>query len=410
MLIHHFLRHLITEGDLTLVDAHGRASRFVGRPLPGIGPVTLRLHDPALHWRLALNPKLVMGEAWTAGSATLDQGSLYEFLSIGAINTENKPLAHVLAPNMALLNRLQGLNPRPRSHRNAAHHYDLSGEFYGLFLDADRHYSCAYFPTPDAGLEEAQQAKKRLIARKLCLTPGMTVLDIGCGWGGMALHLAREHGARVVGITLSQEQLSAARARAEAEGLADRVSFRLTDYRDMGGQFDRIVSVGMFEHVGVPHYPLFFRKLRELLAEDGVALLHTIGRQDGPGTTNPWIRRYIFPGGYVPSLSEVMPVVERSGLFLSDLEVLRLHYALTLDHWRRRFDANRARVREMYDERFCRMWEFYLVGAEVAFRWQAQAVFQLQLARRQDAVPITRDYLWREETPARPATDRQAAG
>ena len=282
-----------------------------------------------------------------------------------------------------------------------AHHYDLNGRLYSLFLDRDRQYSCAYFPRGDETLEQAQIAKKRHIAAKLCLDrPDLTVLDIGSGWGGLALTLAREYGARVLGITLSTEQLTEARGRAAAEGLDDRVSFELLDYRALDRTFDRIVSVGMFEHVGVGHYREFFDTVARCLNPDGVALLHAIGRSDGPGFTNPWIAKYIFPGGYCPALSEVIPRVEQSGLIATDIEVLRLHYAETLRHWRRRLIANRDTIASLYDERFCRMFEFYLCGAEIAFRREGHMVFQIQLAHRQTAVPLTRDYITAFESAA----------
>jgi cyclopropane-fatty-acyl-phospholipid synthase len=275
-----------------------------------------------------------------------------------------------------------------------AHHYDLNGRLYSLFLDRDRQYSCAYFPRGDETLEEAQAAKKRHIAAKLCLNrPDLQVLDIGCGWGGMALTLARDYGARVTGITLSTEQLAEARHRAAAEGLEDRVSFELLDYRSLDRRFDRIVSVGMFEHVGVGYYRTFFETVGRCLQPDGVALLHSIGRSGTPGCTNSWIAKYIFPGGYTPALSEVMPAIEKSGLLVTDVEILRLHYAETLRQWRWRFAANRDAIASLYDERFCRMWEFYLCGAELSFRREGNMVFQVQLAHQQTAVPLTRDYI-----------------
>ena len=292
-----------------------------------------------------------------------------------------------------LFRGLSQYNPAGAAQCHAAHHYDLSDTLYDLFLDQDRQYSCAYFLSPDDSLEEAQAQKKRHIAAKLLLKPGCRVLDIGSGWGGLALYLASLTGAEVTGITLSEEQVKAARRRAAEAGLSDRVRFHLRDYRDEHGSYDRIVSVGMFEHVGVNHFKTFFRQVKDLLNDDGVALLHSIGRAEGPGITNPWIRKHIFPGGYSPALSEVVPVIEKTGLFVTDIEVLRLHYAETLKEWRRRFNANRTRIAEIHDERFCRMWEFYLAGAEAAFRHNGQIVFQIQLAKRQDAVPLTRDYI-----------------
>ena len=293
-------------------------------------------------------------------------------------------------------------NPARRAQRNVAHHYDLNGRLYSLFLDRDRQYSCAYFPNGDETLDEAQAAKKYHIAAKLCLDrPGLEVLDIGSGWGGLALTLARDYGARVTGITLSSEQLRESRARAEAEGLADRVRFELCDYRNLSGSFDRIVSVGMFEHVGLPYYRAFFDSVRRLLHPDGIALIHAIGRLDGPSFTSKWLAKYIFPGGYSPALSEVVPVVERSGLLMTDIEILRMHYAQTLRLWRRRFAANRDAIASLYDERFCRMFEFYLAGAELSFRVQSHMVWQMQLAHKIDAVPLTRHYIAGTESAVR---------
>jgi len=285
----------------------------------------------------------------------------------------------------------------PRARRNAAHHYDLSGELYSIFLDTDRQYSCAYFASGNDTLEVAQDSKKRHIAAKLLLTPGASVLDIGSGWGGLGLYLAEICGAHVTGVTLSQEQHKLSRARAEEKGLGGRADFRLQDYRDIKERFDRIISVGMFEHVGVGYYDVFFQKCAELLAADGVMMLHSIGRSEGPGITNPWIAKYIFPGGYIPALSEVLPAIERAGLLVDDVEILRLHYAETLKIWRERFLAHREEVERLYDARFVRMWEFYLASSEMSFREQNMMVFQLQLTKRQGVVPITRDYIMGEE-------------
>jgi cyclopropane-fatty-acyl-phospholipid synthase len=293
-----------------------------------------------------------------------------------------------------LTRHLKQFNLRASARTNVAHHYDLDGRLYSLFLDADKQYSCAYFNTPDTSLDDAQLAKKRHIAAKLVIKRGQRALDIGSGWGGLGLCLARECGADVTGLTLSAEQHRGATRRAAAAGLSDRVRFHLRDYRAGAGSYDRIVSVGMFEHVGINHYGEFFAKMKSLLAPQGVALLHSIGRKDGPGSTNPWIRKYIFPGGYVPALSEVVPIAERLGLWITDIEILRLHYAETLRAWRTRFEGNRERIRTIYDERFCRMWEMYLVGSEVAFRRQDLMVFQMQLAKAADAVPLTRDYMF----------------
>jgi cyclopropane-fatty-acyl-phospholipid synthase len=393
MLLSAFAKRVVTEGDLTIIDAADRRHRFGdGRGRRAV----VRLHDRSLHQRLAINPLLAVGEAYMDGTLTLEQGSLYDFLDICAANidrVDTHPLSRMIGGAGRLLRHLHQYNPAYRARANAAHHYDLSDALYDLFLDADRQYSCAYFTHEHDDLEQAQRDKKRHLAAKLLLKPGVRVLDIGSGWGGLALYLAAAGAGEVLGITLSEEQLKVSRLRAMRAGLADRVRFELCDYRAVDGTFDRIVSVGMFEHVGVRHYPEFFGVVRDLLTEDGVALLHSIGRADGPGATNPWIRKYIFPGGYAPALSEVLPVVERLGLWVTDVEILRLHYARTLRQWRRRFAANRSRIAKLYDERFCRMWEFYLTGSELAFRRMGHMVFQLQLARRQDAVPLTRDYV-----------------
>lgn len=402
MLLFPMLSRLIRQGHLTVIDARGHAHDF-GQPDGGDDPVIIRLTDPSLEWKIAFNPGLYAGEAYMDGTLQMVQGDLYAFIDLITRNSGFGyigPFDNLRRWGVGLQRLWQQYNPLDRSRRNVAHHYDLSGALYDLFLDADRQYSCAYFNQPGMSLEEAQGAKKHHIAGKLLLKPGQHVLDIGCGWGGMALTLAREADVRVTGITLSKEQLGIARQRAEMAGLSDRVRFALCDYREMEGRFDRIVSVGMFEHVGMPHYPGFFAKVRDLLTDDGVALLHSIGRAEGPGTTNAWIRKYIFPGGYSPSLSEVTPAVERAGLWITDIEIWRLHYAQTLREWRRRFLANRDKAAALYDERFCRMWEFYLVGAECAFRHQGHMVFQMQLSRDVQAVPLTRDYIYQSDTPA----------
>jgi cyclopropane-fatty-acyl-phospholipid synthase len=393
MLLSAFAKRVIAEGDLTIVDAEG------GRHRLGDGrgrSVVIRLHDKSLHRRLAINPYLYVGEAFMEGTLTIEQGSLYDFLEICAANerrVSSHPFSRAVAAVERLLRRLHQYNPAPRARANVAHHYDLSDTLYDLFLDRDRQYSCAYFVDDHQDLEQAQRDKKRHLAAKLLLKPGLRVLDIGSGWGGLGLYLAEAGAGEVVGVTLSKEQLKISRERARRAGLSDRVRFELSDYRAVEGKFDRIVSVGMFEHVGVRHYPEFFGAVCRLLTDDGVAVLHSIGRADGPGATNPFIRKYIFPGGYSPALSEVLPVVERLGLCVTDIEILRLHYAKTLRLWRQRFAANRARIAKLYDERFCRMWEFYLVGSELTFRRMGHMNFQLQLAKRQDAVPLTRDYV-----------------
>jgi cyclopropane-fatty-acyl-phospholipid synthase len=391
------LRRFIVLGRLTVRWPDGRMTTYAGPPDSG-PDAAITLRDAATVRRLVLNPAVAVGEAYMDGGLIPGEGGIYQTLDVLVMNltanAQGHPIGRLRAALGQLKRRLDQYNPAPRAQRNVAHHYDLNGRLYSLFLDRDRQYSCAYFPRGDETLEQAQIAKKRHIAAKLCLDrPDLTVLDIGSGWGGLALTLAREYGARVLGITLSTEQLTEARGRAAAEGLDDRVSFELLDYRALDRTFDRIVSVGMFEHVGVGHYREFFDAVARCLNPDGVALLHAIGRSDGPGFTNPWIAKYIFPGGYCPALSEVVPRVEQSGLIATDIEVLRLHYAETLRHWRRRLIANRDTIASLYDERFCRMFEFYLCGAEIAFRREGHMVFQIQLAHSQTAVPLTRDYI-----------------
>jgi len=394
MLLARVLDRVTHVGRLTVIDATGRRYVFEGeKPGPA---ATVRLGDPALSWKLLCRPRLAVPEAYIDGTLTIEEGSLYDFMDVLVSNdaalVDSWPMRLGKAAGR-LARGLHQRNPMSRSRRNVAHHYDLSDQLYELFLDRDRQYSCAYFRSSEDELDTAQENKKRHIAAKLLLQPGQKVLDIGSGWGGLALYLAAECGAEVTGLTLSEEQLKVATRRAAMAGLADRVRFCLRDYREETGSYDRIVSVGMFEHVGVKQYPVFFEKVRELLALDGVALLHSIGRMDGPGTTNPWLRRYIFPGAYSPALSEVVPAVERARLWITDIETLRLHYAETVRAWRRRFEDNRERIRSLYDERFCRMWEMYLVGSELAFRRGGLFVFQMQLTRTVDAVPLTRDYM-----------------
>ena len=394
MLLARLMKVMVQSGRLTLVDAAGRVHHF--GPEGGRPRVTMRVHDRALHRRLALRPKLAFGEAFMDGTLTVEEGTLYDLLDLLATNIaryEAMPLARAFARFGMWTRHRQQRNHVDRARRNAAHHYDLSGRLYDLFLDKDRQYSCAYFTNNNKTLDEAQHDKKRHLASKLLLQPGIKVLDIGSGWGGLALYLARVGQADVTGVTLSSEQFKVSNERAKAEGLSERVRFHLRDYREEPGRYDRIVSVGMFEHVGAGNYRQFFRRLKELLSDDGVVLLHSIGRMSPPGTTNPWLRKYIFPGGYTPALSETVAAIEQEGLWITDIEILRLHYADTLKEWRRRFHANRAEIARLYDERFCRMWEFYLAGCEAAFRRLDQMVFQIQLAKRQDAVPLTRDYM-----------------
>ncbi|HLY88811.1 MAG TPA: cyclopropane-fatty-acyl-phospholipid synthase family protein [Acetobacteraceae bacterium] len=403
-------RRFIKFGSLMVRWPDGRTTTYTGPE--GSGPeASFALRDNAAIRRMVLNPTLAVGECYMDGGLIPDERGIYNVLDLLMLNLESSsqghPIARIRSALGLLKRRLDQYNPATRAQRNVAHHYDLNGRLYSLFLDRDRQYSCAYFPRGDETLEQAQIAKKRHIAAKLCLDrPDLTVLDIGSGWGGLALTLARDYGARVTGITLSTEQLNESQARAAAEGLTDRVSFELLDYRAMDRKFDRIVSVGMFEHVGVGFYRAFFDTIARCLKPDGLALLHAIGRSDGPGFTNPWIAKYIFPGGYCPALSEVLPPLEQSRLVATDVEILRLHYAETLRHWRRRFTANRDTIAAIYDERFCRMFEFYLCGSEIAFRRAGQMVMQIQLAHQQTAAPLTRDYITdRERSVARTKAD-----
>ena len=397
MLLARVLNDTFRWGDLEIIDARGKRHRFTGEP--GLKS-TVRLHDTRLHRRLVMAPDLAFGEAYMDGTLTVEEGDLSDFLGIAVANMHALD-RHWSQRLTVFLGRafkvLAQANTKRQSRRNAARHYDLSARLYDLFLDRDRQYSCAYFLDPRDTLEQAQENKKRHIARKLLLEPGMRVLDIGSGWGGLALSLARQADVDVTGLTLSEEQHRLSNERARKAGLADRVRFLLKDYREVSGRFDRIVSVGMFEHVGVPRYGDYFRKCRELLARDGVALLHTIGRSSGPGATAAWIRKHIFPGGYSPALSEVAPVIEKSGLKLTDIEILRLHYAETLKEWRRRFLANRDEISSLYDERFCRMWDFYLAGSEAVFRYGDHVVFQIQMVREHGAAPLTRNYIYEWE-------------
>lgn len=405
-------RFMMRSGNLTVVDAAGVRHRYGDGGGP---PVAFRITDRATERRLFLRPALALGESYMDGTVVLESGTLVELLGVLMSNRDQldrHPLHRFVSEAAVAVRRWHMHNPIRKSKANVAHHYDLSNAFYRLFLDEDMQYSCAYFDRPTATLEEAQDAKKRHIAAKLQLQPGQRVLDIGSGWGGMAITLAQLADVEVVGVTLSVEQHKLATERAAALGLSDRVRFELRDYREINERFDRIVSVGMFEHVGVNHYAAYFGAVRDRLTEDGVALIHSIGRRSPPGTTGKWLRKYIFPGGYSPALSETLAAVERSGLWSLDIEVLRLHYAETLSHWQTRFQAARDRVTDMYDERFCRMWEFYLAACEQVFRVGDCMVFQLQLGRRRDVVPITRAYLYETEARLRqagnPPIDRPA--
>ena len=390
----HMLRRIIQSGSLAVTFPDGNEVVF-GEP--DSRPVRIRITDRSALSALCINPTLAVGECYMDGRLVIEDDDLSGFLELLVINVNHVDtiwLQRLLASARQLGRRFAQHNPIGRSRSNVKHHYDLSDELYELFLDEDRQYSCAYFRDPDESLEDAQTRKKRHIANKLLLKPGLSVLDIGSGWGGMGLTIARDFGCKVLGVTLSTGQHRISSERAKKEGLENLARFELTDYRNLESRFDRIVSVGMFEHVGSPHYGEFFRTLKRLLDEGGVALLHTIGRPTPPGTTNPWIAKYIFPGGYIPAMSEVLAAIESEGLFVTDVEVLRIHYAETLKNWHKRFMQNIDRVRDIYDDRFCRMWRFYLISCEMSFRFGGLSVFQFQITRRIDAAPLTREYLY----------------
>jgi cyclopropane-fatty-acyl-phospholipid synthase len=409
-LLRFLLKTFVRRGTFRVTTSRGTVLAFgdgTGRP------VSVRFASRAAEWGILLDPELKLGQAYMDGTFVVEEGSIADVLAIAlGQNTDVPHWALLQGALRYLARRLRQFNPRKRARRNVAHHYDLDGRLYSLFLDADRQYSCGYFENPGQSLDDAQLAKKRHLAAKLrldCDRPhkDLRVLDIGCGWGGLGLYLAELTGADVTGATLSQEQHAIANERAAEKGLGKRARFNLQDYRDVTGPFDRIVSVGMFEHVGVNHYSTFFRKCAQLLADDGVMVLHSIGRSEGPSRTNAWIAKYIFPGGYIPSLSEVLPRIERAGLLVTDIEILRLHYAETLKAWRERFLAHREEVERIYDQRFERMWEFYLASSEMAFREQNMMVFQIQLTKRQGVLPMTRDYMAREEQRLRTVEGRQ---
>jgi cyclopropane-fatty-acyl-phospholipid synthase len=393
--LRYFLQQFICRGAMTITTAGG------GKFTCGDGTgqhVFVRFLTTDAEYRILINPELALGETYMEGTFVVENGSIADALAILMDQPEMLPRWGRPQSWLRYLARhVRQFNPRRRAKYNVAHHYDLDGRLYSLFLDSDRQYSCAYFERPDTPLDDAQLAKKRHIAAKLLIRRGDRVLDIGSGWGGLGLYLAELTGANVTGITLSTEQLQTSNARAAEKNLTQSTKFLLQDYRDIPGPFDRIVSIGMFEHVGVDFYDTYFKRCAELLADDGVMVLHSIGRSEGPDSTNPWIAKYIFPGGYIPALSEVMPAVESADLLVCDIEILRLHYAETLKAWRERFMARREEAVQLYDERFARMWEFYLASSEMAFRKQNLMNFQLQLTRRQGIVPMTRDYVGREE-------------
>ncbi|MDB3860461.1 cyclopropane-fatty-acyl-phospholipid synthase family protein [Paracoccaceae bacterium] len=392
-LLDKLLVQLVKKGQLIVEYPNGRIVVY-GQNLDK--KINVKINNSRILRRLFVNPDLTIGEAYMNGDLGIKNDDIFGFLALITQNLTNQPDSWIskllLFTNNSFLNSIKA-NVPSRSKSNVKHHYDLSPELYTLFLDVDKQYSCAYFKNVDDTLEQAQEQKKHHIAKKLSLQPGMSVLDIGSGWGGMAITLAKNYNVNVLGITLSEEQQKISQQRAISEGLEGKVEFKLMDYREDLGVFDRIVSVGMFEHVGVPNYAEYFRTIKNKLSPGGVALVHTIGRITPPGGTSPWIKKYIFPGGYIPALSEMVAAVEKNYLYISDVEVLRMHYAMTLNHWHQRFTENEERIKKIYDERFCRMWRYYLVASEISFRYYQQVVFQVQISKDQMTLPITRDYL-----------------
>ena len=401
-LLDKMLRRLIRKGELTIIDYRGREYRY-GSPDPAIKSVRVRLLDPKAAYRIASDPRLGAGEAYMDGMYVVEDGDIRDLLLFGRYNAPFerpgalKPKGPVRRAAAGIAGRLDQINWKTRSRRNAEHTYNLTRRLYELFLDEDRQYTCAYYRDRDNSLEQAQLDKKAHIAAKLNLKPGMRVLDIGCGWGGLALYLHRHYGVEVLGVALAPDQIEFSKERAAEAGVSDAVKFELMDYRDVPGTFDRIVNVGLIEHLGTPHYPEFFAKCRDLLADDGLMVSHCCGRMGKPGLTDAWTRKYIFPGGYIPALSEIVSEAEKHRMIVSDVEALRYHYAFTLEEWYRRTEAARDEIVKLYDERFYRMWQFYLAGAEAAFTYGGLVNFQVQYLKSRKAAPIVRDYMVEEE-------------
>ena len=388
------LKKFIVKGRLIIRFANGNVQEFgeeTGKP------IVVSLVSKNLPTKLTINPELTLGEAYSHGNLVIENDDLFGFLKILAINAtaqQNHLLTKIVKLRQNAFRNFIQKNKLLGAKSNVAHHYDLSPALYEMFLDKDKNYSCAYFQSDEDTLEEAQQNKKNHIAKKLMLKPNMRVLDIGCGWGGMSLFLARKYGVNVLGITLSKEQKIVCEHRAEEEGLSQKVEFKLMDYREDVGKFDRVVSIGMFEHVGAPNYNRYFKEIVQKLSDNGIALIHTIGRSTPPGGTNPWINKYIFPGGYIPAMSEVLESLEKHNFYVTDIEVLRVHYAKTLKQWHENFKKNENKIRELYDDKFCRMWRYYLIASEISFRYYQHVVFQFQISKQLESLPLTRKYLY----------------
>ena len=395
MLLARFLNKIFKKDGFILIDAD-KKKYIIGEPKKR-EPITIKLLDKKLHYKLLINPDLYFGEAYTDGTLQIENADITEFLDIALMNIGRNEFNYI----SYLMNRLRGsyryltnFNFIKKSKMNVSHHYDISDDLYDLFLDPKRQYSCAYFKNENDDLETAQNNKIQHIIKKLNIKKDQKVLDIGCGWGGLAIEIAKTVNCEVTGITLSENQLKYATQRAKELNLDNQVKFKLIDYRELNDKFDRIVSVGMFEHVGRKFYKKFFKQVERLLKDDGVSLIHTIGSVMPPRDPHPWITKYIFPGGYTPSLSEVTKPVEKAGLVVSDIEVLKLHYSYTLKNWKLNCLKNKEKIIKMFDEKFFRMWEFYLAGCEMAFKWGDQVVYQFQLTKNYTSTPATRDYIY----------------
>ena len=410
-LLDKMLRKLVRKGELTVIDHDGKEYRY-GTPDPDHGPITVRLTDGRAAFHIASDPRLGAGEAYMDGRLVVEPpNDVRDLLLFARYNAPwerpgaLRPKGPVRKAAAAIVGRLDQINWKTRSRRNAEHTYNLTRRLYELFLDEDRQYTMAYYRDTSNSLEQAQLDKKAHLAGKLYLKPGMKVLDVGCGWGGLALYLHKHYDVDVLGIALAPDQIEFSRERAAELGVSDRVKFELMDYRDVQGPFDRIVNVGLIEHLGTPHYPGFFQHMHRLLAPDGIMVSHCCGRMGKPGLTDAWTRKYIFPGGYIPALSELVTEAEKNRLIVTDVEAMRYHYAHTLEEWYNRTNAAREEIIQLYDERFYRMWQFYLAGAESSFIHGSLVNWQLQYVKRRDAVPMVRDYLFEEELRLRTAEE-----